>query len=111
MLVVVSDQPVVAVAENNGRDVGHQEQSMPTEIQVAVQGLPHHAADIGATGIGPALVHLPRNRCAADVVVLFQHDDVEPGLCEVRGVCQAVMTCADDNGVVVFHRRISRAAL
>ena len=109
--VVIVDQPLVAIAEIDRAEVGHQHQAVPGQVEVAVDGLAHHAADVGAAGIHPAFVHLPGYSRAADIVILLKHDDVEPGLGQVGGVGQTVMACADDDGVVVAHRRISCAAL
>ena len=60
-------------------------------------------ANIGSAGIDPALLHLTRYRGAANIVVLLDHHDVQPGLCQVGSVGQAVMARADDNCVVFFH--------
>ena len=110
-LVVVGDQPFVAVAEVHGAQVRHQNQAVPAQVQVAVDGLAHHAAHVGAVGVGEALVQLPGHRRAADVVVPLQHHHLQPGLGEIGRIGQAVVAGADDDGVVGGHCSISRAAL
>ena len=80
LLVMVGQQPLIPLAEVDGAEVGHQNQAVPAEVQVPVDGLAHHAANVGAIGVGPALMQLPRNGGAADVVVLLQHDHLQPRL-------------------------------
>ena len=111
LLIVVREQPLVTVAEIYRAEVGDQDQAMTAEIEVPMDGLPHHAADVGAIGVFPAFVEFARDRCAADVVVLFQDDHVESGFRQIGRVRQPVVARANDDCVVIAHRRISCAAL
>ena len=51
----------------------------------------------------PALVHFPRDCCTANVIILLQHDNIQPGFCQVGSVGQAIVTCADDDRVVCIQ--------
>ena len=103
LLVLIGEQPLVPVAETDGSKVGHQNQTVPAQVQIPMNRLAHHAAYIGAVGIDPALAQFPGNRGAADVVVLFQHQDFEPRLGQIGGIGQAVVPGADHDGVAAVH--------
>ncbi len=63
---------------------------------------PQQAADIGAVGIGPAVMQHPADRRAADPVVALQHQHLEPGAGEIASRDQPVMAGSDDDGVVTL---------
>jgi hypothetical protein len=111
---VVDERTVTAVAEVHGAEIGHQQQAVAREVEVAVNRLAHHRAHVGAAGVEPALVHLPGHRRPADVVVLLDHQHAQARLGEVRRRREAVVAGADHDRIVVAHdrlRRIARAAL
>ena len=44
--IVIRDEAIIPVAEIHSAQVRHQDQPVATEVEIAVQRLPHHAADI-----------------------------------------------------------------
>ncbi len=76
LFVVISDQPFVAVAKIYGREIGHEYQAVPAQVEVAMNRLAHHAADVGTVRVGPALVQLARHGRAADVIVFLEYHDL-----------------------------------
>ncbi len=78
-------------------------QSVPMQFQRPENLGPQQAADIGTVGVDPVLVEIAADRGAADVVVLFDADDVEPCPGEEGGGRQTIMAGADDDGVVGFQ--------
>jgi hypothetical protein len=109
--VGIGSQCLPVVSKINGTQVRYQYQAVTAEVEIAVQRLAQHAANIGGARIDPALMHLARCGCAANVVIFFKDDNVQPGLRQVGGIGQTVVARADDDGVVLLHRRISPAAL
>ena len=99
----IIDQRTAVVTKIDGTQVRHQYQTVPAEFEIAVQRLAQHTANVGSARIYPALLHLSRYRRTTNIVVLLNHDDIEPGLCQVGGIGQTVMARADDNCVVFFH--------
>ena len=56
-------------------------------------------------------MQLARDGRAANVVILFEYDDIQPGLRQVRGVRQAIVAGTDNDGIVTTHLSTSCAAL
>ena len=79
LAVVVVDQRFAVVAKGHGTQIGHQQQPVAGKIEITVNRLAHHAAHIRATGIVPTLVHLAGDGGPSDVVVLLDHDHIQPG--------------------------------
>ena len=57
---MIGKKSFVAIAEIDGAQVGHKDQAMSRQVQVTVNCLAHHAADVRTTRIGPAFVQFPR---------------------------------------------------
>ncbi len=111
LFVVVTDQPLVAVAEVYGREIGHEDEAVAAEVEIAMYCLAHHAANVRAVRIRPALVEFARDGGTADVIVLLDDNDVESRFRQVGGVREPVVTGADNDRVIAAHRSTSCAAL
>ena len=108
---IVDQRGVTIVTEVDRTKIRHQQQPVAGEIQVAVNGLAHHAANIGTVRVMPTLVQLPRDRGTTDVVILLDHQHLEPGSRKVSCRRQAIVAGTNDNCVIVVQDRISLAAL
>ena len=53
---------------------------MSREIEIAMNRLPHHRANVRTTGVKPTLVHFAGDRGTPDVIVFLQHDDIQTSL-------------------------------
>ena len=107
----VVDQGAAVVTEGHRAQVGHEQQPVTGEVEIAVQGLAHHAADVGAARVVPARLQFPSDSGAANIVVFFQHHDVESGPGEIGCIGQAIVARTDNDGIVALHDRITCAAL
>ena len=99
--VVIGDQALVAVAEINGAEIGYEDEAVSAQVEIAMNGLAHHAAHIGTAGVEPSIVHLAGDRRAADLLIRLEHQHLLARFREQCRTDKAVVAGSDNNGVVV----------
>ena len=107
VVVAVGGEIVAVAGEHRAALVGDDLQTEARQFEIAHDLRPEQAADIGAVGIEEAGRQLPADRRAADPVVLFDHQHIQPGALQIAGVDQAVVPGADDDGVPCLHAAVS----
>ena len=81
--------------------------SMSRQLERAEDFRAEQATYVGSVRIDPVLVEIPAHGCAADVLVFFHAEYVEASLGQEGGICQTVMACANNDGVICFHSVVS----
>ena len=76
---------------------------MPRQLELADDLRPQQAHDVGEDREAEAREHLLAPGRAADALAALEHQHLAPGTREVRGASEAVVSAADDDGVVSLH--------
>ncbi len=105
--VLVAAKVVAILHELHGTAERRDLQPVPVQFEGTINLGAQQAAHVGAVRVHPVLVQVAADRRAADVVVLLDAHDVEAGLREEGGRRQAVVACADDDGIIGLHSRSS----
>ena len=78
---------------------------MARELQLAHDLGPKQRDDVGGDAEPEARHDLLGDGSAAEDVPALEHDDAQPGACQVRAADEAVVAAADDDRVVALLHR------
>ena len=97
---------MVAIRKRRERALEREDlQAVARQVQIPDDLRAEQAHHVGAHAVLEARVDLLRNRSAPEHVPLLQHHDALAGPGQVRGVDEAIVAPADDDGVVAVVGR------
>ena len=103
VVIGVVAQNVAGARDRHATAVRHDLQSVARQLQIAEELRPQQAAHVGAVRVDPAFLNLTADRGAADPRVALQHQHLEARAREISRIGQAVVSGADDDGIVALH--------